>query len=630
MKPLLLLAAFLCCTATAIAQSPRKRKAGSPIDHLPPNIEVLTGFGERADFSPDNKRIAFMTKSFGDAMSIDIQTKKITCLTCRVPAAAFLRVMHLVSGDYILIGPEKFEDINISRQRDNELWFLSRQSGSKPVKFGMKMSEGMAISKKSMKIAFSQVHAQNPDLPEGASRLIVADVDTTGGSPKIINQKVVYESPDRNCTIEAQDFYDNDTKMTFTCYEPNNLASAMTIDLKTGQVVNQSKNPGTYNECEGIFPNGQFTCVEADRQCDWLGGKRGGSNIDIWKLKLDGTGKNFERLTNFNDYEGGKSSNPVLSTDGRYMAFQFANTADPAGVGYGLLLYKFDAPNQNAGMFLADPSIFVYNDKYYLYGTGDQNGFKAYISGDLKSWKVSEKNDGYALKKGEAFGSSGFWAPQVFQHKGKFYMAYTANENIAIAESDNPAGPFVQKEIKQLNAPVKQIDPFVFIDDNGKKYLYHVRLDKGNRIFVAEMQDDFSAIKPETLRECLSAELPWENTTHQWPVSEGPSVIKKNGTYYLFYSANDFRNPDYAVGYATSKSPLGPWTKFNANPILDKQLIGENGTGHGDFFPVNKQLYYVFHTHNSASKVGPRKTAIIQVKFDKGEWRMDKETFIWL
>lgn len=344
MKTVLLVIASLGCAAVAIAQSTpptQKRKSGSPVDHLPRNIEVLTKFGERADFSPDNNRVAFMSKSFGDAMLIDLKTRDITCLTCRVPAAAFLRVMHLASGDYILIGPEKFEDINTSRQRDNELWFLSREKGAKPTKLGVKMSEGLAISKTSMKIAFSQVHAQNPELPEGASRLVVADVDTAGGTPKIVNQKTVYESPDRNCTIEPQDFYNNDTKMTFTCYEPNGLGSAMTIDLGTGTVINQSKNPGTYNECEGIIPGGEYSCVEADRQCDWLGGKRGGGNIDIWKLKLDGTGKNFVRLTHFNDYEGGKSSNPVVSSDGKYMAFQFANTADPAGVGYGLLLYKF-------------------------------------------------------------------------------------------------------------------------------------------------------------------------------------------------------------------------------------------------------------------------------------------------
>ncbi|MBD0297673.1 MAG: hypothetical protein ICV84_21200 [Flavisolibacter sp.] len=311
-------------------------------------MEVLTGFGERADFSPDNKRVAFMAKSFGDAMVIDLTTRKISCLTCRIPAAAFLRVMHLPSGDYMLIGPEKFEDIHVSRSRDNELWFLSKEKGSKPIRLNVKMSEGMAISKKTMKVAYSQVHAQAPDLPEGASRLIVADIDTSGGTPRIVHQKVVYESPDRNCTIEAQDFFDDDSQMTFTCYEPNGLASVMTINLKTGAVTNHSKAPGTYNECEGIFPDGKYTCVEADRQCDWLGGRRGAGNIDIWKLKLDGTGKDFVRLTNFNDFEGGKASNPVIYTDVKYMCFLFANTADPAGVGYGLLLYNLKNKNDRS------------------------------------------------------------------------------------------------------------------------------------------------------------------------------------------------------------------------------------------------------------------------------------------
>jgi len=322
-------------------QSKQERKDGLPIDHLQKNIRLLTHFGERADFSPDNKQIAFMAKSFGDAMVYDLKNNIIRCLTCNVPGAAFLRVMHVATGDYVLIGPEKFENINVSRSRDNELWFLSKEKGAKPVKFGTKMSEGMAISKKSMKISFSQVHAQSPDLAQGASRLVVADLDISEGIPKLVNQKTVFESPDRNCTIEAQDFFENDTKMTFSCYEPNGLASVMTIDLTTNTVINHSKAPGTYNECEGVFPDGKYTLVEADRQCEWLGGKRGAGNIDIWKLKLDGTGKDFVRLTNFNDYNGGKASNPVVSTDGKYMAFQFANTADPAGVGYGILLYTF-------------------------------------------------------------------------------------------------------------------------------------------------------------------------------------------------------------------------------------------------------------------------------------------------
>src|SRR5688572_2800064 len=318
-----------------------KRKPGNPLDHLPKNIEVLTHFGERADFSPDNKSIAFMAKSFGDAMVIDLKTRAIRCLTCNVPAAAFLRVMHLSTGDYILIGPDHFEDIRISRSRDNELWFLSKERGSKPIKLGQKMSEGAAVSKKNLTIAFSQLGAQAPDLPKGASRIIMADVDVSGPVPKLANKKMIHESLDPSCVLEAQDFYDNDTKLTFVCYEPNDLASVMGIDLKTHQVTNYSKYPGSYNETEGIFPDGLYTCVEADRQCETLGGKRGSGNIDIWKLKLDGTGKDFVRLTNFNDYEGGKASNPVVSTDGKFMAFQFARTTDPAGVGYGLLLYHF-------------------------------------------------------------------------------------------------------------------------------------------------------------------------------------------------------------------------------------------------------------------------------------------------
>lgn len=288
---------------------------------------------------------------------------------------------------------------------------------------------------------------------------------------------------------------------------------------------------------------------------------------------------------------------------------------------------------------LADPAIFHHKKVFYLYGTVEGaagDGFLGYTSTDLKSWKLLETNDGYALRKGDAFGTAGFWAPQVFLHNNKFYMAYVANENIAIAESDSPTGPFKQLSKEPLAAPVKQIDPFVFIDDDGKKYLYHVRLTNGNKIFVAEMTDDFSSIKNETLRECITATESWENTNKApWPVAEGPSILKHKGVYYLFYTANDFRNPDYAVGYATSNHPLGPWKKFEGNPIITRNLLGINGTGHGDFFKTKNQYYYVFHTHNSNENVRHRKTAIIKTKFSKVKGKInslsvDKKSFYFL
>ncbi|MBI3684506.1 MAG: hypothetical protein HY235_29375 [Acidobacteria bacterium] len=330
------LAFFLILSSPLAGQ----RKQSSPLDHLPKNVEILTHFGERADISPDNQRVAFMNKSFGDAFVVDLKTGILRCLTCSLPGAAFLRVMHLSSGDYILIGPERFKDIRTSRGPDNELWFLSRNPASKPVRLNQKMSEGAAISRKSMKIAFSETRSQFPDLPAD-SRLVVAEVDLADGVPKLINRRVVHESKDRSCRIEAQDFYDNDRRLTFTCYEPQGMASVMSMDLATGRFTNESQAPGTYNEVEGIFPDGRHACVEADRQVQTLGGQGGFRQIDIWKLRLGSGGKDFVRLTHFNDYESWKASNPVVSTDGKFMAFQIARTTDEAGVGYGIVLMKF-------------------------------------------------------------------------------------------------------------------------------------------------------------------------------------------------------------------------------------------------------------------------------------------------
>ncbi len=94
-------------------------------------------------------------------------------------------------------------------------------------------------------------------------------------------------------------------------------------------------------------------------------------------------------------------------------------------------------------ILLADPTIFYNNGVYYLYGTGSgqySDGFISYTSADLKTWNGSDGiKDGYALRKGDAYGDAKFWAPQVFKYNNKFYIAYAANEHIAIAVSDDPS-----------------------------------------------------------------------------------------------------------------------------------------------------------------------------------------------
>ena len=335
---------------------PRHRIQGSPLDRLPPNIELLTTFGERQDISPDNKRVAFITKSFGDAMVIDLATRRIDCLTCGVPHAAFLRIMHLSTGDYILMGPEHFDwgqDPLKGREANSEMWFLGRQPGSMPQRLGMKLFEGMAISKKSMKVAWSQFASEDPSIPEGVYRMFTADVRIAGGKAELVNRRQVAESHHPPCKLEPQDFFDNDTKMTMSCYtvaDPKQpfvvQAQVMVLDLKTGKYENNSKAPGIYQEPEGIFPDGRYTCVESDKQAMVNGKKVGeGWQIDLWKLRLDGTGKDFQRITHFNDFEGYHASNPVVSTDGRFMVFSIGRAVETgmsSGAGHGILIYHFD------------------------------------------------------------------------------------------------------------------------------------------------------------------------------------------------------------------------------------------------------------------------------------------------
>lgn len=287
-------------------------------------------------------------------------------------------------------------------------------------------------------------------------------------------------------------------------------------------------------------------------------------------------------------------------------------------------------------IYLADPTIFKDQGIYYLYGTkGDSRiegeGFLVYRSKDLKNWEGPiGVQAGFALKKGDAFGTKGFWAPQVFKYQSKYYMAYTADEHIAISSSDDPLGPFTNNGTA-LKADVRQIDPYVYFDGD-KVYLYHVRLQEGNRIFVAEMSQDLQTIKPETLKECIAAQAGWEDTQEvEWPVAEGPTVFKINEKYVMLYSANDFRNPDYAVGYATARSPLGPWKKATDSPIISRALTGENGSGHGDLlYDKHGQAHYVFHTHFSKTKVGPRKTAIIPLQIEDDRIKAIKDRFQWL
>ena len=189
----------------------------------------------------------------------------------------------------------------------------------------------------------------------------------------------------------------------------------------------------------------------------------------------------------------------------------------------------------------ADPTIFVENGKYYLTGTRNRepNGFAIFESTDLKEWKTANGDTlQLILRKGDsAYGERGFWAPQLFKEGNRYYLTYTANEHTALASSNSVYGPFRQDSIRPIDETAKNIDSFLFKDSDGKYYLYHVRFNKGNYLWVAEFDLQKGCIKPETLKKCFDNTEAWERTPNykSAPVMEGPTVVKLDDLYYLFY-----------------------------------------------------------------------------------------------
>jgi len=238
---------------------------------------------------------------------------------------------------------------------------------------------------------------------------------------------------------------------------------------------------------------------------------------------------------------------------------------------------------------LADPFVLEYKGRFYLYGTSDtqsNKGIPAYVSDDLVNWKgPTGATNGFAVSGYDVWGEKWFWAGDVIHYNNQFYMYLTAEEHLVVAVSDSPLGPFKQNIKKPMHEDIKEIDGSVFEDDNGKIYIYFVRFDNGNVVYGAQLSEDLLSMKEETITECLRTEQQWEFDKHEprARVNEGSFMVKHKGVYYLTYTANHFASIDYAVGYATSVSPLGPWEKFKGNPILTRnEKIGSMSNSVGN------------------------------------------------
>ncbi len=205
-RTLLLAAILLASHAHAAAPD----AADSPADHLPPHITQLTSFGERADWSHDGKKILFLSKTFGDAMEIDLAAHTIRNLTAHYPHAGYTRALYLADDDILLSGPDHLDPAHIRDARVQCYLYVLDKSGTKPATpLDTKCSEGPAVSRTRMHIAWTHVAAEYPqEMPPGSSRMQEADILYQDGKPKLANQKLIINSADLpfKCTMETQNF----------------------------------------------------------------------------------------------------------------------------------------------------------------------------------------------------------------------------------------------------------------------------------------------------------------------------------------------------------------------------------------------------------------------------------------
>jgi beta-xylosidase len=253
----------------------------------------------------------------------------------------------------------------------------------------------------------------------------------------------------------------------------------------------------------------------------------------------------------------------------------------------------------------------VSQSSYYAYGTTtqwQQGYFPILHSRDLIHWRYV--GDVFPLDHPPAFAGD-LWAPDVLR-RGSMYYVYFVTTNTAsahcidVATAPTPTGPFRERGLLACadRSGVGLIDPAPLVAPNGAVYLY-ASTDTPHRLTVMRLAPNLlhPASKGTTV---LEMSQPWEGKV----TVEGPYPLRFGGRYYLFYSGNSFDGPDYAVGYATAPSPIGPFRKCTCNPILHRQKGIPGPGGQSIVLGPDNRLWIVYHawSHGVGYEYGGART----------------------
>ena len=265
---------------------------------------------------------------------------------------------------------------------------------------------------------------------------------------------------------------------------------------------------------------------------------------------------------------------------------------------------------------IGDPFIVRAGDVYYMYATSFvMDGFKVWKSEDLENWE----DLGACLDLSNSWTCQDYWAPEVIFHRGKYVMHYTARR-----KSDSSLRPFTDVHNGPMFDPgYAVIDGHVFIDDDGQPYFYFSKDCSENYITptlrvsqmcVCKLSDDLLNIVSEPVTLFGPSEDYDFVILGDQAWNEGPYVLKKDGIYYMTYSANCYHTSDYCICQAKAENPYGPFQKADAPIVVcDRDKSKDfSGPGHNAFFRDKEgNLKITFHIHTDPNAPSPDRKAVI-------------------
>jgi hypothetical protein len=345
-----------------------------------PYVRQLTTWGSRPDWAKDSRHLLFVSKEYGDVFELNMISGRIRPMTFHFPHKGFFRAYYLANGDILLTGARDWqpESRRVSRYFDSEIWLMKSDLSAPPFALGIFNFEGVAVDRNSMRIAWSapprrdpvrrtdkQMFTERDGFRTDRNQIWVGEISVSRGKPEVINRRMVADCGDPasklnamlaqrhlHCgMLEPQNFVPGPgDRLTATAVgvpdgkvitglDPDMRIDAITVALGTGETTLLSRTP-PYNEPEGIFPDGRNTMVEhTSAPMDMATTEK----IDLWELATDGSGK-MRRVTRYNLIDPRlKSNQPVISPDGRWMAFDVSTGEIERNV-----------PGQGVGLFLMD------------------------------------------------------------------------------------------------------------------------------------------------------------------------------------------------------------------------------------------------------------------------------------